>query len=86
MILTRRDSVWGECVSAYCAAVGWLPGVPPRRWRAFSVRAPPREGYHQLFFLKAQKNYIDRLWNGKYCYDMEGDDRDSVQADQLVRQ
>jgi non-lysosomal glucosylceramidase len=37
--------------------------------------------------LKAQKNYIDRLWNGKYFrYDTEGEDRDSVQADQLAGQ
>jgi non-lysosomal glucosylceramidase len=42
--------------------------------------------YHQLF-LKAQKNYIDKLWNGNYFrYDMEGEDRDSVQADQLAGQ
>jgi non-lysosomal glucosylceramidase len=42
--------------------------------------------YHQLF-LKAQKNYIDKLWNGKYFrYDTESEDRDSVQADQLAGQ
>ena len=38
-------------------------------------------------FEKAQKTYIDKLWNGNYFrYDTDSDYRDSVQADQLAGQ
>jgi non-lysosomal glucosylceramidase len=42
--------------------------------------------YHELF-LKAQKTYIAKLWNGEYFrYDTESEYRESVQADQLAGQ
>ena len=42
--------------------------------------------YHRLFE-KAQKTYIDKLWNGNYFrYDTDSDYRDSVQTDQLAGQ
>ncbi len=73
-------------VSAYCGGL-WLAAVRASEEMARVLgESDVAEGYHQLF-LKAQKNYIDRLWNGKYFrYDMEGEDRDSVQADQLAGQ
>ena len=73
-------------VSAYCGGL-WLAAVRASEEMARVLgESTAAEGYHQLF-LKAQKNYIDRLWNGKYFrYDMEGEDRDSVQADQLAGQ
>ena len=38
-------------------------------------------------FLKAQKTYIDKLWNGEYFrYDAQSEYRDSIQADQLAGQ
>ena len=73
-------------VSAYCGGL-WLAAVRASEEMARVLgESGVAEGYHQLF-LKAQKNYIDRLWNGKYFrYDTEGEDRDSVQADQLAGQ
>jgi non-lysosomal glucosylceramidase len=48
--------------------------------------AKTEAAYHQLF-LTAQKNYVDKLWNGKYFrYDTESEYRDSVQADQMAGQ
>lgn len=42
--------------------------------------------YHNLF-LKAQKTYIDKLWNGEYFrYDTERGTGDAIQADQLAGQ
>src|ERR1700721_1512439 len=42
--------------------------------------------YHELF-LKAQKTYVGRLWNGEFfSYDTDSEYRDSVQADQLAGQ
>jgi non-lysosomal glucosylceramidase len=44
------------------------------------------EEYHQLF-LKAQKTYVSKLWNGEYFrYDTEKDIGDGIQADQLAGQ
>jgi non-lysosomal glucosylceramidase len=44
------------------------------------------EDYHALF-LKAQKTYVDQLWNGEYFrYDAQSEYRDSIQADQLAGQ
>ena len=74
-------------VSAYCGGL-WLAALraSEETARVLGEASAAAEGYHQLF-LKAQKNYIDQLWNGKYFrYDMEGEDRDSVQADQLAGQ
>ncbi len=73
-------------VSAYCGGL-WLGAVraTEEMARALGDNNTAAE-YHQLF-LKAQKNYIDLLWNGKYFrYDTESKDRDSVQADQLAGQ
>ena len=73
-------------VSAYCGGL-WLAAVRASEEMARTLgESNLADGYHQLF-LKAQKNYIDRLWNGKYFrYDTESEYRDSVQADQLAGQ
>ncbi len=73
-------------VSAYCGGL-WLAAVraSEEMARILDERTAAEE-YHQLF-LKAQKSYIDKLWNGKYFrYDTESEYRDSVQADQLAGQ
>ena len=42
--------------------------------------------YHQLF-LKGQKTYISKLWNGEYFrYDTQSESKDAIQADQLAGQ
>jgi len=73
-------------VSAYCGGL-WLAAVRATEEMAKVLGDNRTETeYHQLF-LKAQKSYIDKLWNGKYFrYDTESKDRDSVQADQLAGQ
>lgn len=73
-------------VSAYCGGL-WLGALRAAEEMARAVEDTAAVSeYHQLF-LKAQKNYIDQLWNGKYFrYDTESKDRDSVQADQLAGQ
>ncbi len=73
-------------VSAYCGGL-WLGAVRAAEEIARAVGdSPAVSEYHQLF-LRAQKNYIDKLWNGKYFrYDTESKDQDSVQADQLAGQ
>src|SRR6202022_229380 len=41
---------------------------------------------HALF-LKGQKSFVSKLWNGEYFnYDMESPGRDNIQADQLAGQ
>jgi non-lysosomal glucosylceramidase len=73
-------------VSAYCGGL-WLAAVRATEEMANTLGdEKTATEYHQLF-LKAQKNYIDKLWNGKYFrYDTESEYRDSVQADQLAGQ
>jgi non-lysosomal glucosylceramidase len=70
-------------VSAYCGGL-WLAAVRATEEMANTLGdEKTATEYHQLF-LKAQKSYIDKLWNGKYfSYDTESEYRDSVQADQL---
>ncbi len=73
-------------VSAYCGGL-WLAAVRATEEMAHTLGdEKTATEYHQLFF-KAQKNYIDKLWNGKYFrYATDGEDRDGVQADQLAGQ
>jgi len=73
-------------VSAYCGGL-WLAALraSEETGRALGDQHAADE-YHALF-QKAQKTYIDRLWNGEYFrYDMESEYRDSIQADQLASQ
>jgi non-lysosomal glucosylceramidase len=73
-------------VSAYCGGL-WLAALRASEETAKVVgQTSAAEEYHNLF-LKAQKTYIDKLWNGEYFrYDMESDNRDAIQADQLAGQ
>jgi non-lysosomal glucosylceramidase len=73
-------------VSAYCGGL-WLAALraSEETGRALGEQRAAEE-YHNLF-QKAQKTYIDKLWNGEYFrYDMESEYRDSIQADQLAGQ
>ena len=73
-------------VSAYCGGL-WLAALRASEETARALgESAPVEQYHSLF-LRAQKTYIEKLWNGEYFrYDMESEDRDAIQADQLAGQ
>ncbi len=80
------DSWVVKGVSAYCGGL-WLGALRATEEMAKALGEEGTESEYHALFLKAQKNYIDKLWNGQYFrYDMEGDDRDSVQSDQLAGQ
>ena len=73
-------------VSAYCGGL-WLGALRASEETAKELgEANAAEQYHALF-RRAQKTYIDKLWNGEYFrYDMESEYRDAIQADQLAGQ
>jgi non-lysosomal glucosylceramidase len=73
-------------VSAYCGGL-WLAALRASEETARTLgETQSAETYHAQF-LKAQKTYIDKLWNGEYFrYDEQSEYRDSIQADQLAGQ
>jgi non-lysosomal glucosylceramidase len=73
-------------VSAYCGNL-WLAALRAGEETARTLGDQDAVvQYHELF-LKAQKTYIDKLWNGEYFrYDTESENHDSIQADQLAGQ
>jgi non-lysosomal glucosylceramidase len=73
-------------VSAYCGGL-WLAALRASEETARTLgETQTAETYHAQF-LKAQKTYIDKLWNGEYFrYDEQSEYRDSIQADQLAGQ
>ncbi len=73
-------------VSAYCGGL-WLAALRASEETARVLgESKAAEDDHALF-LKAQKTYIDKLWNGEYFrYDAQSEYRDSIQADQLAGQ
>ena len=80
------DSWVVKGVSAYCGGL-WLAAVRATEEIARTLgETNTATEYHELF-LKAQKTYIAKLWNGEYFrYDTESEYRESVQADQLAGQ
>jgi non-lysosomal glucosylceramidase len=73
-------------VSAYSGGL-WLGALRAGEETARTLgETSTAEEYHQLF-LKAQKTYIGKLWNGEYFrYDTGSDYRDAIQTDQLAGQ
>ncbi len=73
-------------VSAYCGGL-WLAALRASEETALVLGDDQAaQDYHALF-LRAQKTYIDKLWNGEYFrYDAQSEYRDSIQADQLAGQ
>jgi non-lysosomal glucosylceramidase len=73
-------------VSAYCGGL-WLAALRASEETSRVLGDNhAAEDYHALF-LRAQKTYIDKLWNGEYFrYDAQSGYRDSIQADQLAGQ
>jgi non-lysosomal glucosylceramidase len=80
------DSWVVKGVSAYCGGL-WLAAVRATEEIARTLgETNTATEYHELF-LKAQKTYIAKLWNGEYFrYDTESEYCESVQADQLAGQ
>lgn len=73
-------------VSAYCGGL-WLAAVRATEEMAHALGDEKTATEYRELFLKAQKSYIDKLWNGKFFrYDTASEYRDSVQADQLAGQ
>jgi non-lysosomal glucosylceramidase len=73
-------------VSAYCGGL-WLAGLRATEEMARALKQEDATAEYHRLFLKAQKTYIDKLWNGEYFrYDTDSEYRDSVQADQLAGQ
>jgi non-lysosomal glucosylceramidase len=73
-------------VSAYCGNL-WLAALraAEETGRTLGDNTAAAQ-YHELF-LKAQKTYIGKLWNGEYFrYDTESENHDGIQADQLAGQ
>ncbi len=73
-------------VSAYCGGL-WLAALRASEETARALgEKQTADSYHSLF-AKAQKTYIDKLWNGEYFrYDAQSEYRDAIQADQLAGQ
>jgi non-lysosomal glucosylceramidase len=80
------DSWTVRGVSAYCGGL-WLAALRAAEETARTLGEPGAAAkYHELF-LKGQKSFVSKLWNGEYFnYDMESATRDDVQADQLAGQ
>ncbi|HEX3119886.1 MAG TPA: non-lysosomal glucosylceramidase [Candidatus Acidoferrum sp.] len=73
-------------VSAYCGGL-WLAALRASEETARTLGEPQKADEYRAQFLKAQKTYIDKLWNGEYFrYDEQSAYRDSIQADQLAGQ
>jgi len=73
-------------VSAYSGGL-WLGALRAGEETARTLgETHTAEEYHELF-LKAQKTYVSKLWNGEYFrYDADSDYKDAIQTDQLAGQ
>jgi non-lysosomal glucosylceramidase len=73
-------------VSAYCGGL-WLAALRASEETARVLGETQSADTYHAQFVKAQKTYIDKLWNGEYFrYDEQSEYRDSIQADQLAGQ
>jgi non-lysosomal glucosylceramidase len=80
------DSSVVNGISAYCGNL-WFAALRAAEETALLLDdKKSATDYHQMF-LKAQKSYIGKLWNGQYFrYDMDNQSKDAIQADQLAGQ
>jgi non-lysosomal glucosylceramidase len=73
-------------VSAYSGGL-WLGALRSAEETARILGDTQAQSEYHALFLKAQKSYIDKLWNGEYFrYDTESANKDAIQADQLAGQ
>jgi non-lysosomal glucosylceramidase len=73
-------------ISAYCGNL-WLAALRAAEETARTLgESDFATKYHQMF-AKAQKNYVDKLWNGQYFrFDQDNQSKDAIQADQMAGQ
>jgi non-lysosomal glucosylceramidase len=84
------DQTYDEWVvrgdSAYSGSL-WLASLRAAQEIAKELGDGKAAAYYNGLFLKGQKSYIAKLWNGNYFrYDTESEYKDSIQADQLAGQ
>jgi non-lysosomal glucosylceramidase len=73
-------------VSAYCGGL-WLAALRASEETARTLGETQSADTYHAQFLKAQRTYIEKLWNGEYFrYDEKSEYRDAIQADQLAGQ
>src|SRR5260370_40230572 len=73
-------------MSAYCGSL-WLAALRAAEESALALRESGAAAEYHRMFVKAQKTYIEKLWNGQYFrYDMDNHSKDAIQADQLAGQ
>jgi non-lysosomal glucosylceramidase len=80
------DTWLARGVSAYSGGL-WLGALRASEEMARAAgEIATASQYHEMF-LKAQKTYISKLWNGEYfLYDTDSEYREDIQADQLAGQ
>jgi non-lysosomal glucosylceramidase len=72
--------------SAYSGGL-WLGALRASEEMAKLAGEPAAAPHYHEMFLKAQKSYIGKLWNGEYfLYDTQSEYREDIQADQLAGQ
>jgi non-lysosomal glucosylceramidase len=72
--------------SAYAGGL-WLGALRASEEMAKLAGEPAAAVHYHEMFLKAQKGYIGKLWNGEYfLYDTQSEYREDIQADQLAGQ
>jgi non-lysosomal glucosylceramidase len=80
------DSWVVKGVSAYSGGL-WLGALRAGEEMARDLKDTATANEYHALFLRAQKTYIDQLWNGEYFrYDNSSADREAIQADQLAGQ
>lgn len=72
-------------VSAYSGGL-WLAALRAAEETARLVGDPATAAEYHALFLKGQKTYIARLWNGEYFRYDTSESGDAIQADQLAGQ
>jgi non-lysosomal glucosylceramidase len=73
-------------VSAYSGGL-WLGALRAGEEMARNLNDTTTATEYHALFLRAQKTYISKLWNGEYFrYDSSSADREAIQADQLAGQ
>jgi non-lysosomal glucosylceramidase len=80
------DSWVVKGVSAYSGGL-WLAALRAGEETARLVNDPSAQSEYHALFLKAQKTYVDTLWNGQYFrYDTQPENQRLIQTDQLAGQ
>jgi non-lysosomal glucosylceramidase len=80
------DSWVVKGVSAYSGGL-WLAALRAGEQMAHVMNDPVQAAEYHTLFLRAQKTYVDKLWNGEYFrYDTSSSYKDVIQSDELAGQ